>query len=186
MVDREAGGKVLRPRGPVGAIPPTVCFLWWCSRRGVRGGKLSTLLLARFALKTLVKLCSKITKMLRYPNEQYGNHFLSPCFTFKHVQCSLYTDVRLYLICTRRSAIDPGGSFGEASQTKNISNVLRFVPEVPFCVCVCVCENSVICLKSAIISSLYISYLLKIVFSTGFYDNISLIVPKSVDSCWKF
>lgn len=38
-----------------------------------------------------------------------------------------------------------------------------------------VCVNSVICLKSAIISLFYISHLSKIVFSIGFYDNIILI-----------
>lgn len=37
-----------------------------------------------------------------------------------------------------------------------------------------VCVNSVICLKSAIISLFYISHLSKIVFSIGFYDNIIL------------
>lgn len=79
-----------------------------------------------------------------------------------------------------RSAIDPRGSIREASQTKNVLIVLCFVPEVPF-----LCVNSVICLKPAIISSFYISQLSKIVFFIGFYNNISLIMPKTVDSRWK-
>lgn len=81
-----------------------------------------------------------------------------------------------------RSAIDPSGVlFREASQTKNVPNVLCFVPEVPF-----LCVNSVICLKSAIISSFYISHLSKIVFFIGFYDNICLIIPKTKDGRGKF
>lgn len=44
------------------------------------------------------------------------------------------------------------------------------------------CVNSVICLKSAIISSFYISHLSKIVFFIGFYYNICLIIPKTEDS----